>query len=91
MSKTSMSKEFQNPNAESLRAAIDHMQSSAHKDINRVWRGGVTPLWTVFHLCNYFGLYLINFGISARFSAKKAKLEVGSGEDFNARAQRPMA
>jgi hypothetical protein len=32
---------------------------------------GVTPLWTVFHLYNYFWRYFANFGISANFFEKR--------------------
>jgi hypothetical protein len=33
---------------------------------------GVTPLWTVFQLYNYFGRYFANFGFWTGFSEKKA-------------------
>jgi len=56
--------------------------SSRGKD-SKAGRESVTPLWTVFHLCNYFWRYFANFGIFENFAAKKPKL----GDRFNPTVQ----
>jgi len=55
------------------------------------WREGVTPLWTVFHLYNYYCGFVRNFGILSDFFEKKAELpkevssdELGGLENFEA-------
>jgi hypothetical protein len=50
-------------------------------------RNSVTPLWTAFHLYNYFWRFLCNFGIFENFEAKKPKLPEG----INTRTPRPKA
>ena len=51
-----------------------YVEHGSWSDGDRIEAEGVTPLWTVFHLCNYFGRYFANFGIFEDFEAKKAKL-----------------
>jgi len=61
---------------ESSERVSDHVQTSARQDRSRFGQEGVTSVWTVFHLYNYFGRYFANFGNSANFWAKKPKLTV---------------
>ena len=60
-----------------------NVEHGSWSDGDRKEAEGVTPLWTVFHLCNYFWRYFVNFGIFENFEAKKPKLV----EEINAGAQ----
>jgi len=51
-----------------------YVEHGSWSDGDRKEAEGVTPLWTVFHLYNYFWRYFANFGFMAKFSGKKAKL-----------------
>jgi len=50
------------------------VEHGSWSDGDRKEAGGVTPLWTVFHLYNYFWRYFANFGILANFYEKRPKL-----------------
>jgi hypothetical protein len=41
---------------------------------------GVTPLWTVFHLYNYFAWYLANFGFLDGFFEKRPEFSRAAAE-----------
>jgi len=57
--------------------ARNHFDNSSRRNPITSRGGGVTPLWTAFHLYNYFWGYLANFGIFEKFEAKKPKLARG--------------
>ena len=49
-----------------------YVEHGSWSDGGRKEAEGVTPLWTVFHLYNYFRRYFTNFGFWTGFSKKKA-------------------
>jgi hypothetical protein len=51
-----------------------YVEPGSWSDGDRKEAEGVTPLWTVFHLYNYFGRYFANFGFLNGFFEKNGKL-----------------
>jgi len=55
--------------------AWNHFDNSSWRNPITSRQGGVTPVWTVFRLYNYFWRYFANFGILSKWNEKKPKFD----------------